>query len=199
MLFRCPARPAGKLPIQARKRALSRFALGKFPGSRGGHTSPLCSAKGLWRAFALCSGKAAGRGLSRFALAKPGGPHFPALLWQSPPSDRTFGLCSGEVRWRGGLSDFALAKSGDAVDFPTLLWKSQRARSAFALCSGEARAHRFSALLCETDKAEITPGVVFDKGGGCESLGATRWRPRPRDVRISDNFRGGGISLSPVV
>ena len=173
---------------------LSRFALGKFPGPRGGHTSPLCSAKAVWRAFALCSGKVAGRGLSRFALAKSTGRQdFRTLLWRSPLCGWTFRLCSGKVRRAGGRSDFALAKSVGAVDFRTLLWRSpspavgfcallwesQRARSAFALCSGEAapghtfalcsgeaRAHRFFALLCETDKAAIPPGVVFDKGRG---------------------------------
>ena len=127
---------------------LSRFALGKFPGPRGGHTSPLCSAKAVWRAFALCSGKVAGRGLSRFALAKPGGPHFRALLWRSPPGGRTFGLCSGEVRCAGGLSDFALEKSVGRVDFRTLLWRSPSARWTFGLCSGEVQARRSAFALC---------------------------------------------------
>ena len=127
---------------------LSRFALGKFPGPRGGHTSPLCSAKAVWRAFALCSGKVAGRGLSRFALAKPGGPHFRALLWRSPPGGRTFGLCSGEVRCAGGLSDFALAKSSGRVDFRTLLWRSPAARWTFGLCSDEVQARRSAFALC---------------------------------------------------
>ncbi len=145
---------------------LSRFALGKFSGPRGGaHFSALLCESGvagfralLWesrraRAFALCSGEARRATLSRFALAKSTGRQdFRTLLWRSPLCGWTFRLCSGKVRRAGGLSDFALAKSVGAVDFRTLLWRSpspavgfcallwesQRARSSFALCSGEA-------------------------------------------------------------
>ena len=159
------------------------------------------------RAFALCSGEARRATLSRFALAKSTGRQdFRTLLWRSPLCGWTFRLCSGKVRRAGGLSDFALAKSVGAVDFPTLLCRSPAARwtfrlcsgevparrsafplcsgeapagPTFPLCSGEAGAHRFSALLCETDKAAITSRVVFDRQGGCESLGATPRRPRP--------------------
>lgn len=159
---------------------LSRFALGKFPGPRGGHTSPLCSAKALWRAFALCSEEVAGRWLSRFALAKPGGPHFLALLWRSPPGGRTFGLCSGEVRWRGGLSDFALEKSVGAVDFSALLWRSPSARWTFPLCSGEVAGRGLSRFALEKRRRATLSRFALAKRGHTASSLCSAKLIRPR-------------------
>ena len=173
-----------RFALRKRCGGLSRFALGKSPGagfrallwrSPAGHT------------FALCSGEVhRAAGLSDFALAKSAvRVDFQTLLWKSPSGRWTFGLCSGEVRRRGGLSDFALAKSkpgGRLLRFALgkstgavrlsrfALAKRRRATlSRFALAKSPAGP--FPALLWESASFVIRAYVVFDRQGGCESLG----------------------------